>query len=37
MGSPLGRALANAFLAYREQNWLDRCPLEYRPLLSTIC
>ena len=30
MGSPLGPSLANAFLAYHEQNWLDTCPLEYR-------
>ena len=32
MGSLLGPSLANAFLAHHEQNWLDRCPLEYRPL-----
>ena len=31
MGSPLGPSLANAFLAHHEQNWLDSCPLEYRP------
>ena len=30
MGSPLGPSLANAFLIHHEQNWLDRCPLEYR-------
>ena len=29
MGYPL---LAKIFLVYLEQNWLDRCPLEYRPL-----
>ena len=28
-GSPLGPSLANAFLAYHEQNWLERCLLEY--------
>ena len=28
---PLGHSLANAFLADHEQNWLDSCPLEYRP------
>ena len=33
MVSPL-RPLANAFLAYHEQNWSDRCPLEYGPLYS---
>ena len=32
MGSPLGPSLANAFLAYHEQNWLESYPLEYRPL-----
>ena len=37
MGSPLGLSLANAFLVHQEQNWLDSCPLEYRPLLSTVC
>ena len=30
MWSPLGPSLAH--LAHREQNWLDSCPLEYRPL-----
>ena len=30
MGSPLGPSLAH--LAHHEQNWLDSCPLEYRPL-----
>ena len=32
IGSPLGPSLANAFLAHHEQNWLDNCPMEYRPL-----
>ena len=32
MGSPLGPSLANAFLTHHEQDWLDSCPLEYRPL-----
>ena len=31
MGFPLGPSVANAFLAHLEQNWLDGCPLEYRP------
>ena len=31
MGSQLGPSLANAFLVQHEQNWLDSCPLEYRP------
>ena len=32
MGSPLGPSPANAFLVVHEQDWLDSCPLEYRPL-----
>ena len=32
MGSPLGPALANAFLVYHEKNWLEHCPVEYGPL-----
>ena len=31
MGSPLGPILANAFLVYQEKNWLEHCPVEYRP------
>ena len=27
--SPFEPLLANVFLAYREQNWLDSSPLEY--------
>ena len=30
--SSLWFSLANAFLGYHEQNWLNSCPLEYRPL-----
>ena len=32
MGFPLGPTLTNAFLVYHEKNWLEHCPLEYRPL-----
>ena len=32
MGSLLGPTLANAILVYHEQNWLELCPVEYRPL-----
>ena len=32
MGSPLGSTLANAFLVYHEKNWLEHCPVKYRPL-----
>ena len=31
MGSPLSPTLANAFLVYHEKNWLEHCPVEYRP------
>jgi len=31
MGSPLGPTLANAFLCHFEKNWLENCPLEFRP------
>ena len=33
MGSPLGPALSNAFLANKEPVWLDRCPLSFKPVL----
>ena len=29
---PLGSTVANACLVYHEKNWLECCPLEYRPL-----
>ena len=32
MGSPLGPALANAFLCHHETVWLEECPLSYAPL-----
>ena len=32
MGLPLAPTLANAFLFYHVKNWLEHCPLEYRPL-----
>ena len=32
MGSPLGPALANAFLAHHETIWLEECPLSYAPI-----
>ena len=31
MGSPLGPTLANMFLAYHEDIWLENCPLQFRP------
>ena len=32
MGSPLGPALANAFLCHHERSWLEDCPLAYAPV-----
>ena len=32
MGSLLCSTLTNAFLVYSDKNWLQRCPLKYRPL-----
>ena len=32
MGSPLGPALANAFLSHYEHSWLDECPLSFAPV-----
>ena len=32
MGSPLDPTFAIAFLVYHEKNWLEHCPVEYRPL-----
>ena len=31
MGSLLGPTLANLFLAYHEDKWLQNCPLQFRP------
>ncbi|XP_069980157.1 uncharacterized protein [Penaeus vannamei] len=32
MVSPLGPSYANAFLCHHEQDWLEQCPLEFKPL-----
>ena len=32
MGSPLGPTLANIFLSYWEEIWLEKCPKQFRPL-----
>ncbi|XP_057298541.1 uncharacterized protein LOC130629389 [Hydractinia symbiolongicarpus] len=32
LGSPLGPTFANAFLCYHEQNWLNNCPTEFKPV-----
>ena len=31
MGSPLVPLLANIFLWHHEENWLNKCPIEYKP------
>ena len=31
MGSPLGPTLANGFLCFHEQIWLNECPDEFKP------
>ena len=33
MGSPLGPTLANTFLCFHEQIWLDSCPVEFKPVI----
>ena len=33
MGSPLSAPMANIFLCYHEQKWLEECPVEFKPLL----
>ena len=33
MGSPLGATLANIFLCFHEQIWLDNCPIEFKPVI----
>ena len=32
MGSPLGPTVANAFLCFHEQIWLNECPDELKPV-----
>ena len=29
IGSPLGLILANIFLSHHEENWLNKCPVEF--------
>ena len=33
MGSPIAPTLANIFLCYNEQLWLDNCPIQFKPVL----
>ena len=37
MGSPLGPTLANSFLCFHEQIWLDKCPCELKPVYYKRC
>jgi len=32
MGSPLGPTLANIFLCHKEEQWLNNCPLTFKPV-----
>ena len=32
MGSPLGPTLANAFFCFYERKWLEKSPLEFKPV-----
>ena len=31
MGFPLDLILANIFLSHHEENWLNKCPIEFKP------
>ena len=31
MGSPLSSILANIFLSHHGENWLNKCPIEFKP------
>ena len=33
MGSPVGPLFANIFLSFHESNWLNNCPVNFKPLL----
>ena len=32
MGSPLGPTLANAFMSFYEQKWINQCPSHFKPV-----
>ena len=32
MGSPLGPVFADIFMNFTEKSWLDKCPIEFKPL-----
>ena len=31
MRFPLGPILANIFLSHHEENWMNKCPIEFKP------
>ena len=33
MDSPLGPTLGNAFLCHYEKEWLDNCPIHFKPMI----
>ena len=33
MGNPLGHTFVNLFLCFHENNWLIKCPLQFKPKL----
>ena len=36
MGSPPGPSLANSFLSYHENNWLNSCPRGFKPVFYRL-
>ena len=36
IASPLGPSLANAFLSYHENNWLNNCPQGFKPVFNQL-
>ena len=33
MASPLGLTIVNAFLCHYEKEWLDNCPIHFKPMI----
>ena len=31
MEFPLGKILSNIFFSHHEENWIDKCPVEFKP------
>ena len=36
MGFPLGPILANILFSHHEENWLNKCPIEFNPLVPDV-